>query len=151
MVGENVQSRRDFLKLLGEGLAGIAIVGFVAPTINSCSSPTNPGADVAAFNITVDVSSLTANNQGLRTNTPDGHDLLVVRHSPTSYGTLLMVCTHQSCTGSSMVQSGTTIVCTCHDSRFDLSGNVTQGPASANLTTYSTAYDAATKKVMIHN
>lgn len=144
-------SRREFLKSLTEGLTAIAIIGFVAPVINSCSSATGPGSDVAAFNITVDVSSLTANNQGLRTNTPDGHLLLVVRHGAASYGTLLMVCTHQSCTGSNIQQSGTVINCACHGSQFDLNGNVTHGPASSNLTTYSTTFNATAKTVTIHN
>jgi Rieske Fe-S protein len=148
---ENMQSRREFLKLFGEGLAGIAIIGFVAPIINSCSSSVNAGADVAAFNITVDVSSLTSNNQGLRTNTPDGHTLLVVRKSQTDYTTLLLVCTHEGCSGDSLQQSGTTITCSCHGAQFNLSGAVTHGPASTNLTTYPTAYDASTKKVTIHS
>ena len=144
-------SRREFLKALTEGLAGIAIIGFVAPVINSCSSATSPGSDVAAFNITVNVSSLTADNQGLRTNTPDGHSLLIVRHGATSYGTLLMVCTHQNCTGNDIQQSGTVIDCHCHGSQFDLNGIVTRGPASRNLTTYSTTFNATPKTVTIHN
>ncbi|MEI8135232.1 MAG: Rieske 2Fe-2S domain-containing protein [bacterium] len=149
-MNELTQSRRDFLKMCGQGLAGVAVVGFIAPIINSCStSPTDPGSSVTAFNITVDVSSLAANNQALRSSTPDGHDILIVRQSATSYITILMVCTHASCTGNSMQQSGTTIICTCHDSRFDLSGNVTKGPASTNLSTFGTTFDSTTKKVTI--
>ncbi|MFI5265103.1 MAG: Rieske 2Fe-2S domain-containing protein [Candidatus Kapaibacterium sp.] len=41
--------------------------------------------------------------------------------------------------------------CTCHGSTFNLSGQVTQGPSQTNLTTYSTVYDAASKKVTVHN
>ncbi len=148
---ENLQSRREFLKVLGEGLAGIAIIGFVTPIFNSCASFTNPGADVAKFNMTADVSSLTSNNQGLRTNTPDGHSLLIVRQNPSTYVTLLMICTHDGCTDDRMQQSGTTIICSCHGAEFNLIGEVKHGPASTNLTTYATAYDAETKKVTIHN
>ncbi len=146
-----LQSRRDFLKLCSEGLAGIAIIGFIAPVINSCANATDSGPDIAAFNITVDVSSLSANNQGLRTNTPDGHVLLVVRQSTTIYVSILLVCTHEGCGGSNMQQSGNTITCSCHGSQFNLSGHVTHGPASSDLTTFPTVFDSATMKVTIHN
>jgi Rieske Fe-S protein len=146
---ENNQTRREFLSTLGNVLAGVTIVGFVAPIINSCSSPTDPGAGVAAFNITVDVSSLTVDGTALRTLTPDGHDLLVVRQSATTYITLLLICTHQQCTGNNMSVSSSTINCSCHGSQFDLAGNVKRGPASSSLKTYSTTYDSTTKKVTI--
>jgi len=145
------QSRRDFLKTLGSTLAGVAVVGFVAPTINSCSSPTGPGSQVAPFNISVSVSSLTQNNQALRTATPDSNSLLIVRQSATSFITLLLICPHALCGGSSMGKSGNSIFCTCHGSVFSLTGQVTQGPAQSNLTTYSTTFDSATEKVTIHN
>ena len=146
------QSRRDFLKMCGQGLAGITVIGFIAPIINSCSSsPTDPGSSVAAFNITVDVSSLASDNTAVRTATPDGHSLLVVRQNATTYITILLVCTHEGCGGNDMKLSGSTIVCSCHDSHFDMKGNVTKGPATTSLKTYSTTYDAATKKVTIHN
>jgi cytochrome b6-f complex iron-sulfur subunit len=149
---ENAQSRRDFLKMLGKSLASVTVVGFIAPIVNSCStSPTGPGSQVAPFNISVDVSSLTQNNQALRTSTPDGNSLLIVRQSATSYITLLLICPHALCGGDTMSQYGSTIYCTCHGSTFSLTGQVTQGPAQSNLTTYSTVYDLATKKVTIHN
>jgi Rieske Fe-S protein len=148
---ENTGSRREFLKMLGKSLASVTVVGFITPLVNSCSSATGPGSQVAPFNITVDVSNATQNNQAIRTVTPDGNSLLVVRQSATSYITLLLICTHQECGGSSMVLSGSTIICTCHDSKFNLSGQVTQGPAQTNLTTYSTVYDPTTKKVTVHN
>lgn len=146
---EKNQTRREFLFTLGNVLAGVTIVGFVAPIINSCSSPTDPTSGVAAFDITVDVSSLTTDGTALRTSTPDGHPLLVVRQSASTYITLLLVCTHQGCTGNNMQLSGSTIDCSCHGSQFDLAGHVKRGPASSNLATYPTTYDPATKKVNI--
>ncbi|MDP4219551.1 MAG: Rieske 2Fe-2S domain-containing protein [Bacteroidota bacterium] len=147
-----MSSRRDFLKICMQGLSGIAVLGFVAPVINGCSgNATDPGSNVAAFNITVDVSSLTANNTAIRTTTPDGNSLLVVRQSSTTYITLLLICTHQGCGGPDMRQIGSVINCSCHGSQFDLAGRVIQGPATTNLTTYPTAFDATAKKVTIHN
>jgi Rieske Fe-S protein len=149
---ENMQSRRDFLKICGQGLVGVTIVGFMAPIINSCASPTGPGSQVASFNMTVDVSGLTSNNQALRTQTPDGYPLFIVRQSPTSYTTDLLICPHAGCSGSSFVQSPqTSLVCTCHGSVFSLTGQVTQGPAQTNLTTYSTTFNSTAKTVTIHN
>ena len=146
------QSRRDFLKMCGQGLAGITVIGFVAPIINSCSSSsTDPGASVAAFTITVDVSALTTDNTAVRTVTPDGHALLVVRQNAATYISLLLVCTHELCGGKDMQLSGKTINCSCHGSQFDLSGNVTKGPATTSLKTYSTTFDSTTKKVTVHN
>ena len=149
-MNEKIQLRRDFLKVCGQGLVGVAIIGFVAPIINSCSSPTDPGANVAEFNITVDVSSMALDNTAIRTQTPDGYGLLVVRHTSTSYGTLLLVCTHESCSNG-IVQASAVLTCNCHGSEFDLSGGVTKGPASTNLKTYSTTLDAVNKKVTIHS
>ena len=148
---EMSQSRREFLKTLGKSLAGVAVIGFIPPLINSCANPIDPGSQVAAFNISVGVSSLTQNNQALRTSTPDGHSLLIVRESATSYITLLLICTHALCGGNDMVLSGSTITCICHDSKFNLTGQVTKGPAETNLVTYSTTYDATSQKVTIHN
>jgi cytochrome b6-f complex iron-sulfur subunit len=148
---ENAQSRRDFLKLLGKSLASVTVIGFVAPSINSCSSPTGPGSQVAPFNMTVDVSSLTQNNQALRTVTPDGNSLLIVRQSATSYITLLLICPHAYCGGDTMVQSGNSIFCSCHGSSFSLTGQVTQGPAQSNLVTYSTVFNPTSKKVTVNN
>ena len=145
------QSRRDFLKMCGQGLAGISVIGFIAPIINSCSSATDPGSSVAAFNITVDVSALTSDNTAVRTATPDGHALLVVRQNATTYITLLLVCTHEGCSVNDMKLSGSTINCSCHGSQFDLKGNVTKGPASTSLKTYSTTFDSQAKKVTVHN
>ena len=148
---ENTQSRRDFLKMLGTSLASVTVVGFVAPIINSCGNPVGPGSQVAPFNISVDVSSLTQNNQALRTSTPDSNSLLIVRQNASSYITLLLICPHALCGGNSMIQSGSIIYCTCHGSTFDLSGQVTQGPSQSNLVTYSTVYNSSTRKVTIHN
>ncbi len=148
---EGLQSRRNFIKVCSKVLAGVTVIGFVAPIINSCSNPTGPGSQVAPFNISVDVSSLTQNNQALRTSTPDSNSLLIVRQSAASYITLLLICPHALCGGSTMIQSGGTIYCSCHGSTFDLSGQVTQGPAQSNLVTYSTVYNSSTRKVTIHN
>ena len=148
---EGLRSRRDFLKGLGQSLASVAVVGFVAPVIISCSSATGPGSSVASFNMTIDVSSLTQSNTAVRTTTPDGYSLLVVRQSASTYITLLMVCPHQNCGGTSMIQSQGNILCTCHGSTFSMNGTVMMGPAQTNLVTYSTVYDPTTKKVTVHN
>ncbi len=146
-------SRREFLSTVTNALVGITIVGFVAPVIESCSNA-NPvditaGAD-AGKTITVDVSSLTSDNMALHTTAPtSGRELLVIRRSSTSYETLLLVCPHAGCSYPSVDIGGSRIFCNCHNSSFDLNGNVTGGPAPQGLTKFATTYDSTTKRVTI--
>ena len=56
---------------------------------------------------------------------------------------LTLVCTHQGCdmsTEGTVSSSG--IFCACHGSRFDVDGNVLQGPASSPLQHYQVTADA---------
>jgi Rieske Fe-S protein len=53
-------------------------------------------------------------------------------------------CTHEGCDmihDGSVTSSG--ISCSCHGSRFDLNGNVTNGPASAPLQHFAVSIDAS--------
>jgi 3-phenylpropionate/trans-cinnamate dioxygenase ferredoxin component len=47
------------------------------------------------------------------------------------------VCTHEGCQLSAGILTGTTLMCPCHGSQFDIaSGAVLRGPAKRPLTTY---------------
>ncbi|MDN5749068.1 MAG: Rieske (2Fe-2S) protein, partial [Pseudonocardia sp.] len=49
-----------------------------------------------------------------------------------SFAAFSSVCPHQGCNVGSV--EGAEIVCPCHGSRFDLAGNVLNGPAESGLT-----------------
>jgi 3-phenylpropionate/trans-cinnamate dioxygenase ferredoxin component len=47
------------------------------------------------------------------------------------------LCTHEACPLSSGLLTGTTIMCQCHGSQFDITtGAILRGPATEPLTTY---------------
>jgi len=141
--------RRDFLKKFGSGLAGITIVGSLAPFLEACSNATSASSDTSGSTMTVNVSSLTADNMGVAASSPGGRPLLIIRLGATTYETLVMICKHEGCTPPNMVLDTATITCNCHGSQYDITGKVTRGPAKQNLDSLATAFDAATKKVTI--
>ncbi len=57
------------------------------------------------------------------------------------------ICTHQQCDVSSY--AGGRLVCPCHNSQFDRSGQVVLGPATAPLKEFATAYNAATRTLTV--
>ncbi len=148
----NDSSRRDFLKKFGSAVAGLTLIGSFSSVIQSCSSNSidvGPGAD-AGKTLIVDASSLTSDNMAIHATAPvSSRGLLVVRRNSTTYETILLVCPHQGCSYPNVDLSGSVIVCTCHDSRFDLNGTVTSGPSNSNLTRFTSTFDATTKKVTV--
>jgi len=153
MEKKSLSSRRNFLKVVATGIAGITILGFVPPILVGCGSSTSSvntddTAD-AGKTITVDVSLLKTDDTAVHSVTPSGKEILVVRKSPGVFISVLLVCKHQGCTYPSIDLSGQKISCTCHGSQYDIFGHVTQGPAIANLDTFTTTFDAATNMVTV--
>lgn len=143
-------TRRDFLQSSLSALAGITIVGFVSPTIIGCADdPASTNNTDAGKTMTVNVSALDANGKAVRTNSPTGRPLIVIRRDSNRYVTLLLVCTHQGCSGSDLSNSTSNIRCGCHGSTYDLEGHVTGGPATSNLASYTTVYESVTGIVTI--
>jgi cytochrome b6-f complex iron-sulfur subunit len=139
-----MSTRRDFLK---DALAGITVIGFMPSVLVSCSdnvtSPEQHGT------ITVDVAALDVEGKALRSSLPTGIQILIVRRPSNTYVTLQLICQHQGCSGDQLILQGQIIHCTCHESEYDFDGKVTQGPATKNLVTYATTYDAAKNEVTI--
>jgi len=65
-------------------------------------------------------------------------DFLVARTAQSSFVALTAMCTHQACIVTGF--AGSTYVCPCHGSTFDLNGRVLSGPAPAPLHQYSTQF-----------
>lgn len=149
-------SRRDFLKQFGSALAGVTVIGALSPLLVSCYS-SNPVATPTPTpqgkTFVTDVSTLTTDNTAIHitaANSPTSEPWLVIRRSASVYETIILVCKHQGCTFPDIDYNGTNISCACHGSQYDRDGHVTRGPATANLDTYVTTYDDATKKVTIN-
>ena len=143
-------TRRDFLQSSLSALAGLTIVGFVSPIVIGCGDdPASSNNTDAGKTMTVDVSALDANGKAVRTSSPSGRPLIVIRRASDRYVTLLLVCTHQGCSGNDLSNTTVNIICGCHGSTYDLEGNVTGGPATNDLTSFATVYEATPKTVTI--
>lgn len=71
-----------------------------------------------------------------------GSSAVIVEHNPDdTFKAISAICTHQGCVVSEF--DGTDFVCPCHGSKFDLNGNVVQGPAPSNLRQYSTSVEGS--------
>jgi thiosulfate dehydrogenase [quinone] large subunit len=63
---------------------------------------------------------------------------LLARTAATTFSAVEAVCTHEGCTVTNA--DGDVYVCPCHGSRYNRSGQVTHGPATASLRQYPTAF-----------
>jgi cytochrome b6-f complex iron-sulfur subunit len=63
---------------------------------------------------------------------------LLARMSASAFSAIEAVCTHQGCTITGA--DGAVYVCPCHGSRYNRSGQVLAGPASASLRRYATTF-----------
>ena len=68
-----------------------------------------------------------------------GKDAFLLRRATNGeLSAVTLTCSHQGCAVSKRRDE---LVCPCHGSRFDLHGEVTQGPATRPLTTYRVELD----------
>lgn len=141
-------SRREFLKLSCELLAGAALLRVINPG-DVKSLPRSFHAKNATADMTVDVASLTVDGKALiaPNEAPDGGRIMIVRESATEYRALSMTCTHKGCDVD--LPSEGSIQCPCHASTFDLNGAVTHGPAKKPLGRYESSYNADAKTVTV--
>jgi 3-phenylpropionate/trans-cinnamate dioxygenase ferredoxin component len=60
------------------------------------------------------------------------------------------LCTHEGCQLSAGILTGTTLMCPCHGSQFDVaSGAVLRGPAKRPLTTYEVREESGEIEVRV--
>jgi len=71
-------------------------------------------------------------------------NIIVIKSGESQYTALSKLCTHEGCTVN---YSGTQVVCPCHNSKFDTSGSVLQGPATAALKKYTVVVEGNTLKI----
>jgi len=71
-------------------------------------------------------------------------NIIVIRSSDTQYIALSKLCTHDGCTVN---LSGNQLLCPCHNSKFDTSGSVLQGPATSALKKYTVVVEGNTLRI----
>jgi cytochrome b6-f complex iron-sulfur subunit len=146
-------SRRKFFVKSVSAIAVVSASGLMTTIINSCTNnnPTAPSTPTPLSTIQVTVVnneisvSLGASSPIANKNTRalvlynNGAGAIIVEHnSDDTYKAISGICTHQGCIVSEFEGSSNDFVCPCHNSRFDLNGQVVQGPASTNLAGYNT-------------
>ncbi|RKG83692.1 QcrA and Rieske domain-containing protein [Corallococcus terminator] len=144
-------SRRDFFKkLLGTGVA-VAGIPACAPDIDP--SPLldvpAPGEDGIVSLVVQRYPDLSRVGGSVTLRFPGGtgqENLLVVHPSDSTYAVLSATCTHVGCP---MGFDGTEAVCPCHLSRYDITGAVTNAPATVPLKAYVATYNAGTQVLSI--
>jgi thiosulfate dehydrogenase [quinone] large subunit len=149
-----VTTRRVFVCDAARALAAGAVAGVTGPLLTACARDTadaTHGTLPAATRQTtnVDVSSITADGESIVTpsNGPDGAPILIVRRSAEEYLALSMQCTHEGCPINPPVRG--VMMCPCHGSQFDLSGQVRRGPAQYPLGRYVAVYHPANKTLTV--
>jgi cytochrome b6-f complex iron-sulfur subunit len=116
-------NRRDFLKFAVKGLAVLSAVLGLGELFEFIAHQ-NETVQPVEFNL-----GPAANYpSGSRTIIPDANTVLI--HDTDGFHAISLTCTHLGCTVKP-VNGG--FACPCHNSRFDLEGNVVHGPAARPL------------------
>jgi cytochrome b6-f complex iron-sulfur subunit len=147
-------NRRHFFIKSFQSAVILSVPAVIGTFLESCNNSTNPVGSGSTSSlsqiqgnvsgnivtITVDSSSpLAKNGSAALINFTNGQ-LLVDRPSDTQFNALAATCTHAGCTVSGFDTSNSQFVCPCHGSRYDLNGQVVQGPAPTALQQYQTKY-----------
>jgi cytochrome b6-f complex iron-sulfur subunit len=106
---------------------------------NAPSLPTVNGTQTATgITVTIDSSSPLASVGSAALVQTSLGDFLVAHTGQGTYSAMTATCTHQTCTITGF--DGGNYVCPCHGSRFTTGGRVVNGPATAPLRTFATAF-----------
>jgi len=143
-------SRRAFvsaatLSVIGAALASACSGGGDGPT--GVITPPTTGVTVSGSVITIDLAQVPALEAA------DGFILvsrpstLVIRTGTDAYRAFTSVCTHEQCTVGDY--RGGRIVCPCHGSQYDSSGQVVVGPATRPLREFAVALDAEARVLTV--
>jgi Rieske Fe-S protein len=150
MDGESIRatpvSRRDFCLKTCQAASIAALGGILGTLLQACTQTDNP-ADVptlATINATPSNGTITVTTAsgspiaavGSAAVVQYGSGSLLLAHTAAStFVAVSAVCPHQGCLINGF--SGGSYVCPCHGSTFSTSGQVTRGPANANLRTFA--------------
>jgi cytochrome b6-f complex iron-sulfur subunit len=151
-------SRRRFCAGACQAVSGATLATVFAGCGGGGDSPTSPssrgvelGVSAGRFtgsgvDVTVAGSALGSVGGAVLVESVAGV-FLVSRTGESAFTAIDAVCSHQSCTVTN--SDGTTYVCPCHGSRYDRSGRVLGGPATAALRQFQTAFAAGVVTIVL--
>ncbi len=157
-------TRRAFVGSGVKLLSAVAMTGSVASLVTACgstSSGSNAGTGIAIANNASGVYTFAfadypvLNNAGGSIHvsvaaTSGTKDLFVTRVSVSGASTVSTVCTHSGCTLDTYSASSQEYTCPCHNSIFNASGSVVQGPAAVALPSYTSTITSTGIEVVIN-
>ena len=132
--------RRDFLS--HATLASVAIALAACGGGGGVDGPPKPPDQPGPSTITVKLSdfpALAAVGGAAEVGTIQFSPVAVVRSAASTYIALSRICTHAGCTVNLASQG---FACPCHGSRYNLQGNVTNGPAVTALARFTAVLSA---------
>ena len=135
--------RREFLKT---SLKTIAIGTIAVNTIDLKKLIAGTNSDTGEINAKVINLSDYPALQGVGGNAQIGK-AMVFRNSDTKFSAISTICTHKKC---DIDFTGDGFECPCHGSAFSKAGKVLNGPATKNLRSYKTSFNAETNELTIN-
>jgi cytochrome b6-f complex iron-sulfur subunit len=133
-------TRKEFISQAGKS-AALLLVPACISGLSACKKKNKVEHQKVDF--TLDVSSGPLATKG---GSLVHEDVIVARALSGAFLAVSAACTHQQTT-INFVSSSTSFLCPNHGSKFNSNGEVTQGPASKNLTSYGVELSGSTLRV----
>jgi Rieske Fe-S protein len=133
-------SRREFIVTSGAAAVAAGCGSGGSPTTPTPFGTPTPGATPGPNELRVPLPAVgqTVGATGqLLTPLP----LAITRLTDTRVAAVSRICTHEGCTVNLPVASLLTLDCPCHGSRFQVTGQVVNGPAARPLASFPTVID----------
>lgn len=136
-------NRRDFLKtsLKGIAIGSLALSAIDVKKLLADTETYYPSSVTKVINLS-DYPGL-----GSVGGNADIGKAMVFRTGQTKFMTVSTTCTHKKC---DVDFDGSGFECPCHGSTFTKTGKVTSGPATKNLRSYKTTYNAENETLTIN-
>jgi len=142
-MGKENFNRRDFLKtsLKGIAIGSLALSAIDVKKLLAETETYYPSSVTKVINLS-DYPAL-----GSVGGNADIGKAMVFRTGQTKFMTVSTTCTHKKC---DVDFDGSGFECPCHGSTFTKTGKVTNGPATKNLRSYKTTYNADNETLTIN-